>query len=249
MKKNSYAIVTGVSGGIGSSIAKRLKDSNIKILGIDFITPNDTSNLDVFYKLDLQDIVLNKKSRNNFLNFVTNWLGQNSLELLVNNAAVQCLGEIKELDLDTWNKTLNVNLLAPFFLIQGLLDHLINSNGCVINISSIHARATKSNFVAYATSKAAISGMNRALSIELGSSISFYCIEPAAVLTEMLKAGFVNAPIKLNQLAACHPSGEISTPDQLSEFIYFLYDKRIPALQGTAIEFGGGISGKLYDPA
>jgi NAD(P)-dependent dehydrogenase (short-subunit alcohol dehydrogenase family) len=249
MKNNSYAIITGVSGGIGSSLVKRLKDSNIKILGIDFITPNDTSNLDVFYKLDLQDIVINETSRNNFLKFVTNWLGNNNLELLVNNAAVQCLGEIKELDLDTWNKTLNVNLLAPFFLIQGLLDHLINSNGCVINISSIHARATKSNFIAYATSKAAISGMNRALAIELGSSISFYCIEPAAVLTEMLKAGFVNAPSKLNQLAACHPSGEISTPDQLSEFIYFLYDKRIPALQGTAIEFGGGISGKLYDPA
>ena len=71
MKNNSYAIITGVSGGIGSSLVKRLKDSNIKILGIDFITPNDTSNLDVFYKLDLQDIVINETSRNNFLKFVT----------------------------------------------------------------------------------------------------------------------------------------------------------------------------------
>ena len=91
-----------------------------------------------------------------------------------------------------------------------------------------------------------------ALQITVGADVIFTKvtpIEPAAVLTEMLKAGFVNAPSKLNQLAACHPSGEISTPDQLSEFIYFLYDKRIPALQGTAIEFGGGISGKLYDPA
>ena len=249
MKNNSYAIITGVSGGIGSSIAKRLKDSDIKILGIDYNTPNDLSNLDEFYKLDLQDIVINKTSRNNFLNFVNNWLGNNKLELLINNAAIQCLGQIKSLDLEIWNKTLNTNLLAPFFLIQGLLDHLINAKGCVINISSIHARATKSNFVAYATSKAAISGMNRALSVELGSSVSFYCIEPAAVLTDMLKAGFANAPTKLNQLADCHPSGEISTPDQLAEFIYFLFDKRIPALQGTAIEFGGGISGRLFDPA
>ena len=118
----------------------------------------------------------------------------------------------------------------------------------MINISSIHARETKPNFVAYSTSKSAISGMNRALSVELGSSISFYCIEPAAVSTDMLKAGFVNDPEKFLELAKCHPSGEISTPEQLADFIYFLNDSRIPALQGTAIEFGGGISARLFDP-
>lgn len=247
--KKKYAIVTGVSGGIGSAIAKRLEESNVKILGIDDNKPKDLSFLYDFYKVDLQEIVLNTDARNNFFNYVTNWLGNDKLDLLVNNAAVQCLGNVKDLDLEIWNKTLNVNLLAPFFLIQGLLDQLINSKGCVINISSIHARATKSNFVAYATSKAAISGMNRALSVELGSQVSFYCIEPAAVLTDMLKGGFINKPGKLNDLAACHPSGEISTPDQLAEFIYFLFDKRLSSLQGTAIEFGGGISGRLHDPA
>ena len=249
MKKFSYAVITGVSGGIGFSIAKKLRSHNVKVLGIDCKAPQDLSFLDDFYKIDLQEIVIDKKIKNQFFDYIIKWLGGNKLDLLVNNAAVQCLGSINNLDLEKWNKTLNVNLLAPFFLIQNLLDQLIQANGCVINISSIHARATKSNFVAYATSKAAISGMNRALSVELGSSVSFYCIEPAAVLTDMLKAGFVNAPEKLNQLASCHPSGEISTPEQLAEFIYFLFDKRIPALQGTAIEFGGGISGRLYDPA
>lgn len=247
--QKSYAIVTGVSGGIGSAIAKRLVESNVKILGIDYKHPKDLILLDDFYKVDLQEIVINADARNSFFNYVTKWLGYNKLDLLVNNAAVQCLGNVKDLDLEMWNKTLNVNLLAPFFLIQGLLEQLINSKGCVINISSIHARATKSNFVAYATSKAAISGMNRALSVELGSQVSFYCIEPAAVLTDMLKAGFNNELEKLNQLASCHPSGEIATPDQLAEFIYFLFEKRLPSLQGTAIEFGGGISGRLHDPA
>jgi len=243
------AIITGVSGGIGSAIVKRLAESNVKILGIDYNQPKDLNFLDDFYKVDLEALVLNDDARNDFFNYVNNWLRAQSLDLLVNNAAFQCLGDIQSLDLEKWNKTLNVNLLAPFFLIQGLLDSLIKSKGCVINISSIHAKATKSNFVAYATSKAAISGMNRALSVELGSQVSFYCIEPAAVLTDMLKAGFINEPEKLNQLASCHPSGEISTPDQLAEFIYFLFEKRLTSLQGTAIEFGGGISGRLHDPA
>jgi len=247
--KHKYAIITGVSGGIGSAVAEKLCNEGIKVLGIDLKTSNFQHPLFEYFYIDLNHFVTDKEIANDFFNHVQNWLNGNELELLINNAAIQYLGEIKDLDFNIWHKTLNVNLLAPFFLIQGLLENLKQSKGCVINISSIHARATKSNFVAYATSKAAISGMNRALSVELGSVVSFYCIEPAAVLTDMLKEGFVNAPEKLNELAACHPSGEISSPLQLSDLIYFLFNKRIPALQGTAIEFGGGISGRLYDPA
>jgi NAD(P)-dependent dehydrogenase (short-subunit alcohol dehydrogenase family) len=244
-----YAIVTGASGGIGRAIVEKLCSEGVKVIGIDLKESNYKNSFFEFYKMDLNEFVTDPKTSVSFFNFIEKWLNGNPLELLINNAAIQCIGEIKNLDISVWNKTLNVNLLAPFFLIQGLLDHLKSIKGCVINISSIHARATKSNFVAYATSKAAISGMNRALAVELGTKISFYCIEAAAVLTDMLKEGFVNAPEKLNVLAACHPSGEISSPTEISEFIYFLFNKRIPALQGTAIEFGGGISGRLYDPA
>jgi NAD(P)-dependent dehydrogenase (short-subunit alcohol dehydrogenase family) len=246
--KQQYAIITGVSGGIGSAVAEKFCNEGIKVLGIDYKPTNFQHSLFEYYSVDLSQFVTDKKIAKIFFEHVKNWLNGNKLELLINNAAIQCLGEIKDLDLNLWNKTLNVNLLAPYFLIQGLLDDLKEANGCVINISSIHARATKSNFVAYATSKAAISGMNRALSVEIGSLVTFYCIEPAAVLTNMLKDGFANCPEKLNELAACHPSGEISSPLQLSEFMYFLFNKRITALQGTAIEFGGGISGRLYDP-
>ena len=246
--KIRYAIVTGVAGGIGTEIVNILNKEKVKVLGIDKILPKDINSLDEFYKIDLFDFATSKIVRNNFFSYVINWLGTNNLDLLVNNAAIQCLGDIDSLDTEIWNKTLNINLLAPFFLIQGLAEQLKKRKGCVINISSIHSRSTKPNFVAYATSKAALSGMNRALSVELGSSISFYCIEPAAVNTEMLKEGFNSAPEKFNKLASCHPSGEISTPEQLAEFIFFLFDKRIPALQGSAIEFGGGISGRLHDP-
>lgn len=247
--KQKYAIITGISGGIGSAVAEKLCNEGIKVLGIDVKSSKFHHSLFEYFILDLNQFVTDKNIANDFFEYVHNWLNGNKLDLLINNAAIQCLGQINDLDLNLWNKTLNVNLLAPFFLIQGLLDTLKDAKGCVINISSIHARATKSNFVAYATSKAAISGMNRALAVELGTFVAFYCIEPAAVLTDMLKEGFANAPDKLNQLAACHPSGEISRPSQLSDFIYFLFNNRILALQGTAIEFGGGISGRLYDPA
>jgi NAD(P)-dependent dehydrogenase (short-subunit alcohol dehydrogenase family) len=179
---------------------------------------------------------------------VTRWLGRRPLGLLVNNAAVQCLGTLEELDRSQWRRLLDVNLLAPFFLIQALLPELKAARGCVVNISSVHAKATKPRFVAYATTKAALSGLTRALAVDVGRDVRVYGIEPGAVLTDMLRQGFAGSPESLNQLADCHPSGEICTPEQIAEVVYFLSSLRIAGLQGSAIEVGGGISGRLHDP-
>ena len=118
----------------------------------------------------------------------------------------------------------------------------------MVNISSVHAKATKPKFVAYATSKAALSGLTRALAVELGSDVAVYGIEPAAVQTPMLLAGFADSPESLSRLAACHPSGRIATPQEVAELVHFLFAARSAGLQGSAIELGGGISGRLHDP-
>ena len=80
-----------------------------------------------------------------------------------------------------------VNLVAPFFLTQGLIDILIASNGHVINMSSIHAKLTKTNFTCYATSKAALEALTRSLALELSAKgVSVNAIAPAAIATQML---------------------------------------------------------------
>ena len=235
-------IVTGASSGIGKSIAQLLSSNGFMVYG----TCRDPKKYNITDFNLLQCDINNNNEIKDFIKYVISKEGR--VDVLINNAGNLINKPFSQTSFHDFESIYKVNVFGLAELVRQFIPYFCKSSH-VINISSIHARATKSNFIAYATSKAAISGMNRALAIELGSSISFYCIEPAAVLTEMLKAGFVNAPSKLNQLAACHPSGEISTPDQLSELIYFLYDKRIPALQGTAIEFGGGISGRLFDPA
>jgi NAD(P)-dependent dehydrogenase (short-subunit alcohol dehydrogenase family) len=73
-------------------------------------------------------------------------------------------------------------------LAQGLLPELEKAAGSVINISSIHARLTKKDFVAYDNSKAAISGMTRAMAVDLGPRVRVNSIEPAAIETDMLKS-------------------------------------------------------------
>jgi NAD(P)-dependent dehydrogenase (short-subunit alcohol dehydrogenase family) len=246
--KQKCAIVTGVSGGIGKAIYKRLLEEGVNVLGIDIKEPPQNLNIINFLKVDLNQFALGEQYSMDIIAEINKWLNGRELHLIVNNAATQIIANVPNITRSSYHLSLNVNLLAPFFLIQGFIDQLAASKGCVINISSIHARMTKPKFLVYATSKSAISSMNRSLAVELGSEIAFYAIEPGAVMTDMLRQGFEEFPELLVDLANCHPSKEISTPEQLGEFILFLFNSRIAALQGTAIEFGGGISSRIHDP-
>ena len=139
--------------------------------------------------------------------------------------------------------------MAPFFLVQGLLEELKSSHGHVINVSSIHAKLTKPRFTCYAASKAALEALTRSLAIELSPlGISVNAIAPAAISTEMLKAGFNHAPEKLSELERCHPSKNIGTPEDIAAFIHMSTNHSGKFLTGSVIDYNGGIAGVLHDP-
>lgn len=242
------AVVTGAAGGIGAAICSRLSKAGMAVLGVDLVDLPPGNTVNQFVRTDLAELANSATEMDSVSSSISRWLRGRPLELLVNNAAVQCLGRVEDLDRAVWRRSLDVNLLAPFFLIQALLPELKAARGCVVNISSVHAKATKHRFVAYATTKAALSGLTRALAVDVGRDVRVYGIEPGAVLTDMLRQGFAGSPESLNRLAACHPSGEICAPEQIAELVYFLSSSRIAGLQGSAIEVGGGISGRLHDP-
>jgi NAD(P)-dependent dehydrogenase (short-subunit alcohol dehydrogenase family) len=182
------------------------------------------------------------------LSQIQDLVGDAGLSVLVNNAATQVLGGVDSLTVSDWHHTLDVNLLAPFVLTQGLLPPLEKAHGCVINISSIHARLTKPNFVAYATSKAALSAMTRAMAVDLGSRVRVNAIEPAAIETDMLKSGFAGQPEKFAELQACHPQGRIGSPEEVAALALSVAGGELRFLHGACIGIDGGISGRLHDP-
>ena len=148
-----------------------------------------------------------------------------------------------------WDKTLTVNAVAPFFLLQGFLEQLIKTHGHVINISSIHSRLTKANFSCYATSKAAVEALTRSLALELSAKgVSVNAIAPAAIATQMLKDGFAESPEKLKELESYHPAGMIGSPEELAAFVKSVTEQKGGFLTGSVLEFNGGIAGRLHDP-
>lgn len=112
------------------------------------------------------------------------------LRVLVNNAAVQGpLGPFWELDFSAWQKTLQIDLLAPVALCQGLVPLLRNDDtgGSIINLAGGGAAGPRANLSAYATAKAGLVRFSETIAEELrATGIRVNCIAPGAMKTQLL---------------------------------------------------------------
>jgi NAD(P)-dependent dehydrogenase (short-subunit alcohol dehydrogenase family) len=249
VSKPQVVIITGAGGGIGRALVTGFVDAGYGVMATDrFGTiPDGLSKAD-YVAADLVRFTEDEAYGESILGTIRERLGHCELVALVNNAAVQILGGAESLRRADWRQTLDANLVAPFLLTQAFLPELEAARGCVINIGSIHAHLTKRNFVAYATSKAALAGMTRALAVDLGSRVRVNAIEPAAIETDMLLAGFEGKPELYEQLAECHPQRRIGQPEEIAKLALAMVGGGMNFLHGACVGLDGGISARLFDP-
>jgi len=246
MVSRKTALITGASGDIGLSLCKGFKDEGWQVIAIDKI-PLESTSVDYFFKVDLELMCNESDYRENKMREIKQVL-PGGLNVLINNAALQIVGPIKEVSLEDWKRTLDINLTAPFILSMSFLDELRVAQGSIINISSIHARLTKPNFLAYAVSKSGLLGMTKSLAIEIGEMVRVNSISPAAINTKMLKDGFTGNLEGLKILSDYHPSKSIGiTKDVFDAAKYLAYGDRF--VNGVDITLDGAISSRLHDPS
>ena len=246
---SKVAVVTGACGGLGASIVKELRSHGWTVIALDIRSKTGDSGAQII--CDLRKFVKKTSYRDEILQKIKNLLPAQMVKFaLVNNAAVQLLAPASRLSYEQWNDSLSVNLLAPFFLSQGLLEPLKAARGSVINISSIHGELTKKEFAAYAVSKGGLNTLTRSLAIEWAEfGISVNCICPAAIDTPMLRAGFNGDMDSLEGLAFFHPTKRIGRPEEVAELVYLLAEFRGKFLTGAVVDLSGGISSVLHDPS
>lgn len=243
------AVITGANGGIGQALVRAFELEGYAVIATDLSLPSVDLPSKHFIQADLQQIVIDENYAEERFAEIRKRLNGSPLKVLINNAAIQMLGKVENLTRKDWRTTLEINLLAPFFFAQALLPELEEARGCIINISSIHARLTKREFSAYATSKAALSGLTRSLALEMGDRIRVNAIEPAAIDTEMLKVGFEGRPDEFSQLEGYHPTHCIGKPEEIGRLATMLASEKLSFLNGATVPLDGGIGGCLHDPS
>lgn len=248
MSTSRAVLITGAAGGIGSALVDAYAEAGWRVIATDRRQVAD-SPAQVFVQADFEEIVPDDAALSDFVGTVKEALQGSALRVLVNNAALQLLGGVPNVSISDWERTLRLNVTAPFRLAQALLPELQRANGTIINVGSVHAQATKREFVAYATSKAALHGMTQAMAVDLGGNPRVLCVAPAAVGTQMLHDGFAGRPEALAELAAAHPVGRIAKPEEIARSIVILSQEPFMFATGTTVWLDGGVLSRLYDPA
>ena len=253
---SKVVVITGSSGGIGKALVKAYLDDNYFVIGLDRTYPHPNMEFMeaksfTMLKADLFLFARDAKYRTSVVDQIKSNIPDSITGLaLINNAATQILKPIEEIQWDDWEQSLAVNSVAPYFLVQGLIKELSEYHGHIVNISSIHAKLSKSGFTCYAASKATLESITRSLALELSPlGVSVNAVAPAAIATDMLRAGFSDSPEKLKKLEACHPSNSIGQPEDIAQFIKTITEHGSGFLTGSVFEFNGGISARLNDPA
>jgi gluconate 5-dehydrogenase len=246
--KRKSVLITGAVGDIGQAICKKYFDEGFFVIGIDKVN-EPHKYIDKFIQCDLNDFSLNEESQNNIYDSIHSLNEINPLGVLINAAAVQILGSLENIDINSIQTTLNINVVAPMILSKLFFKLLANSHGCIINIGSIHANLTKPGFINYATSKSALSGLTKSMAIELAElGVRVNCIEPAAIDTKMLKEGFTGNPESMRLLEKAHPMNRIGKPEEVAELSYYLSSEAAGFITGVSIRLDGGIGVRLHDP-
>jgi short-subunit dehydrogenase len=182
-------IVTGAGKGIGFEICKKLLvDSNNEVIAISRdirkLTPLATENENLIpFSLDLE--------KDDYSKIISRLQG--NIDILINNAGYLINKSFSKIDNTDIERSFQVNVSAPFKLIQLLLPHF-NKNAHVVNISSMGGFQGSAKFPGlsvYSASKAALACLTECLAEELKEQqIKLNCLCLGAVQTEMLHNAF-----------------------------------------------------------
>lgn len=144
--KRKAVIITGALGGIGTEMCSVFDEAGYLVVAVDRRDGNPQAG--EFLQFDIRSCGATAEGIKSLGDQARKIISDADAELhgLINNAAIQILGACEELTHDNWQETLQVNLLAPFFLAKEFLAELDAVHGAVVNISSIHERLTKPRF-------------------------------------------------------------------------------------------------------
>lgn len=239
-------VITGAAGGIGQALCSTFYRKGWCVIATDK-AQSSSAQAHSYVPIDLASACIDEEYAQERIGALRENLPDGQLDVLINNAAVQIVAPFEDLTTDDWRATIDTNLLAPVLLTRQFVVELEATCGVILNIASIHARLTKPRFSAYATSKAGLVGLTRALAVELGGRVRVNAICPAAISTPMLVDGLDKAAGGLAEIGKYHPSGCIGTPQEVAEAALYLVEPKSPFLTGTILGLDGAVASRLHD--
>ena len=238
--KNSNIILTGATGGIGSSILEKLVDAEANVIatGTNEEKLNLIKNKHQSVKVEKFDISKHNEIEN-FINEVDRKF-ENKIDILINNAGVTSDNLSIRMKEDEWKKVIDINLTSTFLLSKNTVKKMLkNKKGKIINITSVVGHTGNIGQANYTASKAGLVAMSKSFALEYGKkNININCVSPGFITTEMTN--------KIDQsykeiLKSRIPLDRFGEPKEVANTVLFLCSDLSDYITGETIHVNGGM--------
>ncbi|MCA1059100.1 SDR family oxidoreductase [Rossellomorea aquimaris] len=233
-----HALITGASGGIGSSTALALAEEGWNVYL--HYHSNEKAMKELVHKIEGLGVEAIPIRADLTTPKEVGKLVQSIFQL---DAVIYCSGnsgwglfqDHSENDMD---QMINLHIKSPMLLIQQLLPKLIDRKGNIVIVSSIWGQIGGACEVVYSTVKGAQLAFVKSLSKELApSGVRVNAIAPGVVETNML-SGFTDED-RLSMFEEI-PMGRFAHPDEIADSIHFLISKKATYITGQTLSVNGG---------
>ena len=243
--QQDVAIVTGGAQGIGRAVVEGILNGGGKVIIADI---NEKLGLETkeelgenvsFYKLDLGDA----QGTIDVIHQIIEDFGK--IDVLVNSGGIVSTKPFEDLSLEEFDRVIRINLMGTYATNTAVYDHFKNNNGGrIVNVSSVAGKIGGGllGTSAYATSKAGVNGLTKAVAKEGGKyGIRCNAVCPSYTLTPMTKE-LKEDKDKGDLVIASIPLGRPAEPNEIAQMILFFASKEASFVTGEIGDVDGGIT-------
>lgn len=244
MTKAKVALVTGSAKGIGAAIVRELASN-----GYDCVINYNTSASDAkkleeeISKLGVKCLAIkcdvsDEKEVDAMFNIIEKELG--GVDILINNAAVDLSDLFSNKTVDTFRKTIDVNLIGAYIVAKRAYKHMIDNKwGRIVNISSTNGiNSYYPVCLEYDASKAALNSLTHNLAIEFAPYVTVNAIAPGFIGTENELNGYDEEFLKeeLEKILV----KRYGNPEEVAHLVKFLVSDEASYINNSIIRIDGG---------
>ena len=242
--QGAVAVVTGASRGIGNAVAEELGRGGAKVV-INYSGSQEPAE-ELAERINqtggggeavaIQADVSDPNDAQRLIDQTVEQYGR--VDILVNNAGINVDKPMKKLEIEDWDKVIQLDLNGCFYTVHAALPHMLEQeSGSIVNMSSYIGQAGNVAQSNYSAAKAGLLGFTKTAALELaGSNITVNAVCPGFIETDMTDA--IPDDMKEN-LTKTIPMGRFGQPEDIASAVRFCIENEY--MTGATLDINGGV--------